>query len=268
MSFYTIELRHLVNMGYELNLKDYPIFSEEYRPILNDKIIKHFYFREIGSETADRFNFRLGAKMGEIMPYYNLVYQAYENMKLYSKEYAFSPFALMLRKREITENIKNDKNGSINSTTEGSTESNGQTTNTSTDSKTSNGSGSRNWSDDTDEKFSDTPSSPMPTTLQNGYLTTRKITDRSGNESGSNQATESSEFSGNGTSNSTTKTKATNGQIKADKEAMDRVLTEIITGQNTDLGTALRNYTEALRNVDKMILRDLEPLFMSIWPNE
>ena len=109
MSFYTIELRHLINMGYVLNLNDYPIFSEDYRPILNDKIINHFYFREIGSETADRFNFRLGSKMAEIMPYYNLIYDSYETMKLYTKEYEFSPFALMLRKREITENIKNDK---------------------------------------------------------------------------------------------------------------------------------------------------------------
>ncbi len=76
MSKYTIELRELVGRGYGLALSDYPIFDERHRASLNQKIIDHYYFREIGFETADRFNFALRRKMAEIMPYYNQLYQS------------------------------------------------------------------------------------------------------------------------------------------------------------------------------------------------
>ena len=51
MSRYTIELRYLIEGNYDLGLKDYPIFDESYREQLNNKIIQHYYFREIGFET-------------------------------------------------------------------------------------------------------------------------------------------------------------------------------------------------------------------------
>lgn len=74
MAKYTIELKTLVNSHYPLALNSYPIFDEDYRETLNNKIIAHFWFNEIGSETADRFNFYLNRKMYEIMPYYNQLY--------------------------------------------------------------------------------------------------------------------------------------------------------------------------------------------------
>lgn len=70
-----MELRDLVKRGYPLALDDYPIFDENYRSVLNNKIISHFYFREIGQETPDRFNHYLRMKMHEIMPYYNQLYK-------------------------------------------------------------------------------------------------------------------------------------------------------------------------------------------------
>lgn len=76
MASYTVELRRLIEQGYKLDLDSYPIFDEEYRPYLNRKIIDHFYFREIGQETPDRFNFFLGRTMREIMPYYNKLYES------------------------------------------------------------------------------------------------------------------------------------------------------------------------------------------------
>lgn len=76
MGEYTVSIRYLVERGYPLALDQYPIFSEEYRPYLNQKIIDHFFFREIGQETPDRFNFFLRRKMNEIMPYYNKLYES------------------------------------------------------------------------------------------------------------------------------------------------------------------------------------------------
>ena len=76
MSRYTIELRYLIEGNYDLGLKDYPIFDESYREQLNNKIIQHYYFREIGFETEALFKNRLNQKMNEIMPYYNQMYES------------------------------------------------------------------------------------------------------------------------------------------------------------------------------------------------
>ena len=55
---------------------DYPIFDTAYKPILERKILKHFYTREISYETVGRWRLALEAKMQEIMPYYNQRYNS------------------------------------------------------------------------------------------------------------------------------------------------------------------------------------------------
>lgn len=55
---------------------DYPIFDETYRNVLNNKIIKHYYTREIGYETVGLWKLKLNMKMNEIMPYYNKFYKS------------------------------------------------------------------------------------------------------------------------------------------------------------------------------------------------
>ena len=94
MSKYTTQLRWVIEQAendahgtYEpgiyteasykkIGLSTYPIFDEEYRTQLNNKIIDHFYFREIGMETVANFAWFLRRKMNEIMPYYNQLYES------------------------------------------------------------------------------------------------------------------------------------------------------------------------------------------------
>jgi hypothetical protein len=57
-----------IGLGY------YPLFKENYRPILNGKIIDEYYLREIGVETIEMFVLVLRRKMDQIMPYYNQLY--------------------------------------------------------------------------------------------------------------------------------------------------------------------------------------------------
>lgn len=93
MSMYTVQLRWpieqtLKNQGVQntednwplvwetLGLNDYPIFNEEYRAVLNNNIMRHYYFREIGFETLGQFRFHIRRHMFEIMPYYNKLYLA------------------------------------------------------------------------------------------------------------------------------------------------------------------------------------------------
>lgn len=72
MSKYTTELRYIIESGYKLkSLTSYPIFDENYRSVLNQYILNHFWMREIGFETAGEFDLYLGNTLNEIMPYYN-----------------------------------------------------------------------------------------------------------------------------------------------------------------------------------------------------
>lgn len=93
MSKYTTELRWIIEQTlddrglthiesnwpttYEtIGLNDYPIFDEAYRNTLNNKIIRHYYTREIGAETVGRFRMFVRDAMHLIMPYYNQLYES------------------------------------------------------------------------------------------------------------------------------------------------------------------------------------------------
>lgn len=55
---------------------DFPIFDENYRLVLEKKILRHFYTREIGEETVGLWKLRLWDKLNVIMPYYNKLYNS------------------------------------------------------------------------------------------------------------------------------------------------------------------------------------------------
>lgn len=95
MSKYTTELRFLISTylnkespvtiseiredcrnAAPIILGDYPLFNEEYRDTLGEKILYHFYTREIGFETAFLFLQKINEKMNLIMPYYNKLYES------------------------------------------------------------------------------------------------------------------------------------------------------------------------------------------------
>lgn len=62
--------------GFDWGMNSYPIFKEEYRDILNQKIKDHYWDREIGFETAGMFKRYINVKMNEIMPLYNQMYES------------------------------------------------------------------------------------------------------------------------------------------------------------------------------------------------
>lgn len=103
MSKYTTEIRYICEHYAGLNestgfedvdevveaarskiFSNYPIFDESHRAELEKKILKHYYTREIGFETVGLFKLHLNARMAEIMPYYNKLYE--------SETLEFNPF--------------------------------------------------------------------------------------------------------------------------------------------------------------------------------
>lgn len=77
MATYTIELFRVHEMyDGHIGLDDYPIYDEAERKPLNDLIIMTYLTREIGSESVDLWVQRMRARMHQIMPYYNKLYES------------------------------------------------------------------------------------------------------------------------------------------------------------------------------------------------
>lgn len=123
----------------------FPIFDEKYRSVLETKIIKHYYTREIGLETVGLWKLKLDTKMNEIMPYYNQLYG--------STLLEFNPFYDV----DITRKHNTRSDGTRNETNEN--KSNGTNQNT-----TNRNSTNRNL-------YSDTPQGALTGVETETYLT-------------------------------------------------------------------------------------------------
>jgi hypothetical protein len=64
--------------GCDLGMKDYPIWDETKRDWLNEKIINHFRYRKISSQTSTQFIFYLNRTLEENMPAINPVFVSLE----------------------------------------------------------------------------------------------------------------------------------------------------------------------------------------------
>jgi hypothetical protein len=82
MGEYTLELRELIENDTPIFDFTYPLFDAEHKSELESKIINHYYFREICCETVGRWKRMLAAKMNEIMPKYNILYDAVDRHTL------------------------------------------------------------------------------------------------------------------------------------------------------------------------------------------
>lgn len=233
MSRYTIELRYLIEGNYDLGLKDYPIFDELYREQLNNKIIQHYYFREIGFETEALFKNRLNQKMNEIMPYYN---QMYESSKL-----KIDPLSTIDLEEVFSRKSKTTGEG------------------TSSTSGTGNNTNNFNSTDTTDygkiSKFSDiAQAQTTPNEILNDrYLTSATVDD--GQDKNTNTGT------------NTSQTESTTSGTSTDKRNLDEDTTLTRKGNN---GTAseselLNMYRETFLNIDMMVIDELSELFLGIW---
>ena len=81
MAKYTTTIDTLEKNGYTIDFGAYPIFDENYRSVLENKILAHYrYLYEIGFETPELFTKMLQATMNEIMPYYNILYDAQKQL--------------------------------------------------------------------------------------------------------------------------------------------------------------------------------------------
>ena len=68
-------LKEVMEYGYDIQLHDYQCYDASFRPVLNQRIVDHFYLREIGASTVEQFIFYLNRTMREVMPVYDPVFR-------------------------------------------------------------------------------------------------------------------------------------------------------------------------------------------------
>ena len=153
------------------------IFNETYRSVICSKILKHYYLREIGTETVGVWVLWMNTKMEEIMPYYNKLYE--------SAELEFNPFHDV----DLTRQHETKYDGTTDTTDNGTrdTTSTGEAT-----------------SDNTNyDLFSDTPQGALTGVDNETYLSSARKTTDSGNSTDKNTTKESTNTTGTSNTNST-----------------------------------------------------------------
>ena len=234
---------------------DYPIFDENYREVLETKILRHYYTREIGSETYGLWKLRLQTKLNEIMPYYNKLYES-ELLKYDPlRDVDMTTTNVGQKTGERSGESNDNRVNSFNGTRQGEHEQ--------TNVGSSNSQGGS--SDTTQDLYSDTPQGGLTGVDNLTYLTNaRKIsnagtnsnaTDTSDVSKGKNKVEDSNTESSTGKNSSAEKTNSTEGYVMhVFGKAAGHTYTKM-----------LKEFRDNLLNIDMDIIRDLADLFMLIW---
>jgi hypothetical protein len=253
VSKYTTELRYIVEneklfppsvgqLSLTNILKEYPLLSgDKINPLnnkirrdeLNEKIINHYYFREIGYETVPMFLFNLQKKLNEIMPLYN---QMYESIDL-----EINPIDNV----NMTETFEHTISGN------GTTTSTGTNRNTGTNTTSTDGTGTGEFI----TVESDTP--------QTGITETdiKANTYASKTNHGNNSSTSSSD-----TTNTLNLTDTMDGEVNVtDSKTESFTRREFGSSKGYTFAQNIEQWRNIMINVDMQIIDELNDLFMNIW---
>lgn len=222
---------------------NFPIYNENHRNVLETKILRHYYMREIGVETVGLWKHYLNMKLNEIMPYYNELYKsaAYLINPLDDVDYQRVIDGVdTLNRTEIdTSSQSGDANNSTNSRS-----------NVETDNNTNN------------EQLAGASSTPQGrlTDLKDGkYLTTGTHAQENSNSHGNTDTTVNA--------GSTTFTH-NRGEFntKEDKDGTKHIV-ESVKGKmyRGSKAKLITEYRKAILNIDMMIIDELSTLFMLIY---
>lgn len=252
-----------------------PFFDEEYRSILCQKILKHYYLREICCETVGVWVLWMNTKLEEIMPYYN---QLYESAKIkfnplhdvdLTREHNRNADSTSKEDETRTQTTKETKENNDNKirNLSGTNNIDGTSNGTITTSNSSNGTKR--------DLYSDTPQGAITELENERYLTNaRKITENtteSGNEDASttqktdstNTENETTNITSNESVNGSLDNTTTNTGVSNTTESY----LETITGkQGTEsFSSMLNQFRETFLNIDMQVINEFSELFFGLW---
>lgn len=291
MSKYTTEVRFIVETKAELKESvgaskindilekaipkifnfDFPIFDEDYRTLLEKKILRHFYTREIGFETFGLWQMNLETKLNEIMPLYNQYYK--------STLLEFNP--LMDIDLYTKADTKFDSVASGDSTSQSESSSRGtDDSNTSSNTtidhtgKQSSENTQKNDGSSTDyDKYSDTPQGALTNVQNDRYLTNARMKTNSHEDTTTNDGSvNTTDKTTNETTGETHGASSSTGNINSNVTTNNKINNINDYLQHVSGKTSSRSYPQMIKeyrdiflNIDMMVINDLEELFFQLW---
>lgn len=250
---------------------DFPIFDESYRNVLETKILRHYYTREIGLETVGLWKLKLETKLNEIMPYYNQLYK--------SELLEFNPFydVDLTRDHKLTREETTTQKGNF-STNENNNTNESVTQTATSDSTINNTTGSTSVENATGtkthyDKYSETPQGSLQNVQNDTYLTNARMINDNDTQTGTTTVNGTDESRGNTTSNTNAETSNetirnvdVNSTNNRDLNTIDDYL-EHVKGKNSgaSYSSLLKEFRETFLNIDMMIINELSDLFFNLW---
>lgn len=229
----TVELRELIESGVKLWDFEYPSYYKgDQKTAFEQKVIDHFFFRQIGQETTGRFLHQFRTKIREIMPYYIQMYESEALMKGIE-----DPFGNVDITETFTQTKKETSSGSASGTSESSSSGEGNRTKTGTESGS--------------QKFSDTPQGSLANLdnyLTNATVDQKSISDTESDSSSGSSSSESSSQSSGESSEELSHTYTKKGNQGVNTYAHDMI-----------------ELRQTFLNIDLMIINELNPLFLGVY---
>lgn len=263
---------------------EFPIWDESYRPTLSQKILRHYYFREIGEETVEFWKLRLQQTLGEIMPYYIQLWETtqlrYE--KLWTRNYIEKYIGNEKTEEDKTSNETSDfhdtaTTGDVAKTTTDYTDD--ANTNIKQTGKTHDD-GSKTYSETVKDVMSNTPQNQLTWNdlSDNLYATQTDFKSVSGNENTTNDGTSENTTDQTYHDKALTDVNSTFDRNFTDENTRDTNYTHNVAGKtNTDYireitgwdgvspNDLILKWRETLINIDLMIIQELEDCFLGVY---
>lgn len=258
---------------------NFPIFDESYRSVLETKILRHYYTREIGLETVGLWKLKLNTKLNEIMPFYNKLYKSelIEFNPLYDVE--------LTRERKIegkgTKDTENGESRNGENHADTSQSSSNMVTENGSDKGTINGSSdgtqNQNTTGNATNMYSDTPQGAI-TDLQAGrYLTNATVDSATNTFAGASHdsTSQTTENTRNNDTNTDGSADSSNdGEYSSNMDGYSNTTLsntedylEHVVGSNggESFSKRLNEYRATFINIDMMVIDELEELFFGLW---
>lgn len=276
-------------------------FDPAYKAVLCKKILKHYYLREIATETIGIWLLWMNTKLEEIMPYYNQLYNSalleFDPFKDTDYQRTHQGENTGSRNTDSTANSTGSKSGSNAHNTADASEnhttatSNTNTTDTGTitDAKDAASDSTASSSGNKGDRYSDTPQGTINNTDVTGdaYLTNVRLVNDSTSGVSHDESLENSmqtrALQGTNSTTSTdsnmqsaTKTEAgnfseTDSQTAANKTEEQSINTdayiEHVFGKMaaTPYSDLLQKFRDTFLNIDMLVIEEFNELFIQLW---
>lgn len=233
----TVELRELVENGVNIWDFEYPSFYKDAeKTAFEKKVIDHYYFRQIGSETTGRFLHNFRTRILEIMPYYVDLYKTVEQFR--ANEEPFESYNLEESFERLVQNSsQHDSEAGVNQTASG----------TKTDAS------HQNVDTKGEQRNSDTPQGVIDN-IDNYLTSATKTHDET-----------VTAYSGTSGTKDTVDTTSTNSDTTQGEQTEQYHITRKGNIGVQTFGEEMVKHRKAIINIDMMIIDDLKDLFLGVY---